>query len=65
MQGIYCIEHADSGRKYFGSSMNIHKRLLGHKRQLKNQVHHNILLQRAVDKYGISNFKFYVVRMHL
>ena len=34
MQGIYCIEHPESGRKYYGSSMNVEKRLTGHKREL-------------------------------
>lgn len=61
MQGIYCIEHVESGRKYYGSSMNIKKRLTDHKRELKNKIHHNIQLQRAVDKYGINQFRFYLV----
>ena len=29
MQGIYCIEHPESGRKYYGSSMNVEKRSTG------------------------------------
>lgn len=61
MQGIYCIEHIESGRKYYGSSFNIKKRLTGHKRELRNQMHHNIQLQRAVDKHGLDQFNFYVV----
>lgn len=61
MQGIYCIEHIESGRKYYGSSMNIEKRLAGHKRELMKNSHHNIQLQRAVNKYGIDAFIFYIV----
>jgi len=60
--GIYCIENTLSGKKYFGSSANIFKRLAQHKTDLIKQTHHNILLQRAVNKYGIEVFKFYVVK---
>jgi group I intron endonuclease len=61
MEGIYCIECTSSGRKYYGSSMNIDKRLTQHQIDLQKQKHHNIQLQRAVDKHSISNFKFYLV----
>ena len=61
MQGIYCIEHLESGRRYYGSSMNVEKRLTGHKRELRNQIHHNVQLQRSVNKYGIIKFKFFLV----
>jgi group I intron endonuclease len=61
VQGIYCIEHIDSGRKYIGSSTNINKRLSDHKKGLISHQHHNILLQRAVDKYGIESFNFYII----
>jgi len=61
MQGIYCIENIISGRKYYGSSMNISKRLTGHKRELKKQIHHNVQLQRSADKHGIEKFLFYLV----
>lgn len=61
MQGIYCIEHLESGRKYYGSSMNVEKRLSSHKKQIINKTHHNIQLQRAVDKHGLESFMFYLV----
>lgn len=61
MQGIYCIENIISGRKYYGSSMNVTKRLTGHKRELRKQIHHNIQLQRSVNKHGIENFVFYLL----
>jgi group I intron endonuclease len=62
MEGIYCIECISTGRKYYGSSMNIEKRLKQHQTDLKKQKHHNIQLQRTVDKYGLSDFKFYLVK---
>lgn len=61
MQGIYCIENIISGRKYFGSSMDVSKRLTGHKRELRKQIHHNIQLQRSFDKHGVEKFLFYLV----
>jgi len=61
MRGIYCIEHINSGRKYYGSSKNIKRRLTGHRSQLLEGVHHNLQLQRAVNKYGIEAFTFGVV----
>lgn len=61
MEGIYCIEHISSGRKYYGSSMNVEKRLKQHQTDLQKQKHHNIQLQRAADKHRLENFKFYLV----
>jgi group I intron endonuclease len=61
MEGIYCIEHISSGRKYYGSSMNVEKRLKQHQLDLQKQKHHNIQLQRAVDKHSISDFNFYLI----
>ena len=61
MEGIYCIECISTGRKYYGSSMNIEKRLKQHQTDLHKQKHHNIQLQRAVDKHGLENFKFYLI----
>lgn len=60
-QGIYCIEHVESGKRYIGSSMNISRRFTRHRYQLKYNKHHCVYLQRAVNKYGLSEFKFYVV----
>lgn len=60
-QGIYCIENIISGKKYYGSSMNISKRFATHMSALKYNRHHCIHLQRAVTKYGINSFKFYIV----
>jgi group I intron endonuclease len=61
MEGIYCIEHISSGRKYYGSSMNVEKRLRQHQTDLQKQKHHNIQLQRAVDKHSLADFNFYLI----
>ena len=61
IQGIYCIENSRSGRKYFGSSKNVAGRLRSHRDALERSIHHNIQLQRSVNKYGIDLFKFYLI----
>ena len=61
MQGIYCIEHILSNRKYYGSSMNIPNRLKQHQSDLRKNMHHNIQLQRAYNKHGVDEFKFYPI----
>lgn len=60
-QGIYCIEHIDSGKKYIGSSNNIRRRFMKHRYDLKYNKHHCVHLQRAVNKYGIESFSFYIM----
>lgn len=54
--GIYLIRCSQTGRVYVGMAKNIRHRLRGHKEHLLKQKHHNYLLQRAFDKYGISCF---------
>ena len=59
--GIYCIENMINGNKYFGQSVNLKDRLYGHKTKLKHNKHKNRHLQFSVNKYGLENFKFYIV----
>lgn len=61
MIGIYRIKNLVNGKSYYGSSKQIEKRFIRHKRELKNKTHINCLLQRAWDKYGEENFLFEVV----
>ena len=59
--GIYKIEDILNGKAYIGRSKNIEKRGFEHKRELKNNIHHSDKLQKAVNKYGIENFKFSII----
>lgn len=59
--GVYCVEHKDTGRKYFGSSVRVMDRLLRHKRMLRAGTHHSPHLQAAFNKYGENSFDFKVV----
>lgn len=61
MQGIYCIENIVSGRKYYGSSIDVDKRFDRHKRDLVLGSHHNQFMQRSYDKNGEHCFVFYVI----
>lgn len=61
MIGIYRIINLVNNKCYYGSSKQIEKRLIRHKRELKNSNHINCILQRAWDKYGESNFLFEIV----
>lgn len=58
---IYIILNKINGKFYLGSTKNLHKRKLKHFRDLKNQKHHSVYLQRSYDKYGIDNFEFIIV----
>lgn len=59
--GIYCIENTINSKIYIGSSKHISKREAQHFSHLSNGNHHNIHLQRAVHKYGMNAFIFYVL----
>lgn len=56
--GTYKITNILTGKYYYGSTDNIPKRLQRHKRELRQEKHHCIYLQRAYNKYGDDNFTF-------
>lgn len=64
MVGIYKIENLINGKKYIGQSVDIHARILDHKR-VNNRpsafVSQKYPLYLAFKKYGIENFSFEVV----
>jgi len=61
ISGIYAINNIINGHKYIGSSINIKERWRLHILRLKNNIHHNIHLQRAWEKYGEENFNFIIL----
>lgn len=61
--GIYCIENIESKKKYIGLSRDIKRRWTEHKSELKSNKHPNSYLQSAWNKYGESNFTFYIIEL--
>ena len=59
--GIYKITNQINGKFYIGSSKDLSRRKKYHFRLLKKGINHSILLQRAVNKYGLDNFIFEVI----
>lgn len=55
--GIYLIQ-SKSGKKYIGSAIDFNRRKSEHFSMLERQVHPNIKLQRAFNKYGKENLQF-------
>ena len=51
MKGIYIIKF-NNGSSYIGRSVDIPKRIRGHKHRLKNKIHKNLFLQNVYNKYG-------------
>jgi group I intron endonuclease len=58
---IYKIENIINGKVYIGQTIYPTKRKNDHFAKLKSNIHYNIHLQRAFNKYGESNFKFTVL----
>lgn len=58
MTGIYAIYSDVNDTYYIGQSVNIPRRISGHKHSLEVGNHKNLHLQRAWDKYGEDRFVF-------
>lgn len=61
--GIYYIRNINNNKIYIGSTQNFKNRFSKHRSQLKNNRHHNILLQNAYNKYGIESFNYIILEL--
>lgn len=61
ISGIYSITNTVSGKKYYGSSVNVWQRQRQHWYALRRGKHHNPHLQSAWDQYGELAFVFALV----
>lgn len=57
--GIYSI--TCGSKCYYGRSVNLFSRLRKHQRHLARGSHHNMILQRAFNKYGITSIQIEVI----
>src|SRR3990167_6289620 len=58
---IYAIRNRITGVMYIGSAVNYVRRCFRHKAELRHNKHHNIILQRAWNKYSEGAFQFEIV----
>ena len=56
--GVYIIQNKVNSKVYIGASKDTYNRLCEHKWQLRNNVHVNVHLQSAFNKYGEDKFMF-------
>lgn len=61
MPVVYKIENKVNGNVYVGSALCIKQRRRRHFKDLKRGIHHSRYLQRAYDKYGLSNFALSII----
>ena len=59
--GVYAIVNTLNNKKYIGSSNNLRKRYRQHYNSLVKNIHHNIHLQNAFNKYGEKVFEFWIL----
>lgn len=63
ISGIYKITNIANGKFYIGSAIDLVQRNYLHINQIQNKKHHNILIQRSFDKYGLECFKFDIIEL--
>ena len=59
---IYSITNLINNKRYIGISQNYEDRKRVHLWALKNNKHKNEKLQNSVNKYGLDNFKFEILK---
>ena len=63
LSGVYIITNKVNGKFYVGSGRSIFSRWFNHTCYLVKDNHINYKLQRAVNKYGLDNFKFEILEL--
>lgn len=53
--GIYLIDNKINNKKYIGQSTNLYRRMLEHQRRTEQYI------DKAIQKYGVDSFNFFVV----
>jgi len=63
--GIYKITNKINKKHYVGSAYDLYKRYKEHRSALTSNRHHNNQLTRFVNKYGIDNLEFNLIKTYL
>ena len=61
--GVYAIRHLGSGKRYVGSSVNLHDRARRHLDALRNGTHHSARLQAAWKRHGEDSFELGILEL--
>lgn len=61
---VYAIVNTNNGKRYYGSSRGVRRRMWTHLLHLRNGTHHSIALQRAFVKYGEASFDVEILSEH-
>ena len=61
--GIYQIRNLVNGKIYVGSSVNLNRRKNKHFYKLRHNMHANLKLQNAFNKYGETAFIFEIIEI--
>lgn len=59
--GTYCIKNITNHKGYYGSSIDLNRRLHSHIKSLRGGNGQNVYLQRAYDKYGENQFEIVIL----
>nr|QJS52068.1 putative GIY-IYG homing endonuclease [Stigeoclonium helveticum] len=59
-KGIYSFYNKINNKQYIGSSVDLYKRMIEHIMGIKS----NIAFQKAMNKYGLKNFYFYIYEFY-
>lgn len=59
--GIYKITNIINNKSYVGRTHNFTERYYSHKYSLRNNKHHNLIIQNSFNKYGEECFEFEVL----
>ena len=60
--GVYCIQNNINNKFYIGSSKNLYKRYYAH-RTPAEKSRSNMIIYKAITKYGVENFTFFVLKI--
>lgn len=62
---IYAIYCSKTNRVYVGRTVNYKKRIQKHKRELKQNKHYNVYLQKDYNLYGDTAFKYIILESNV